>query len=216
MGNPVIPFAELATQRWFAQVNDLIGGAIVANVDKPASAIFPEPGERVLCDMIEPEVARYVVALHSAHLDALANLARSAEEIDPDDYDEDSPEGKHDLAYDEGHRCGMAHAAEPLLALIYEACLTAVEILEKTPQVDHAAHLTTLLGLLGQQVEPYRGRQLPDDLEQEIYDASEGIGWWDMARFITMRPAVAFEFLREYAPERLVTEPDNPTTEETT
>ena len=203
-----VTFEDLKAQRWFPQVDDLVGGAIVSNVDKPASSIDVEAGDRVMAWGVWPEFARHVAAVHNAHLAGLADLARMAQEVDPDDYDEGSPEGKYDLAFDEGHATGSATAVRPIVALIFETALNAVGILENTPGIDHAAHLATLIAGLSAAVEPLATHQLPADLKQEIYDASESIGWWELAEFLGKRPRAAYEFLAEYAPDRLVVEGD--------
>lgn len=207
MTDPVT-FDGLKAQPWFPQVDDLVGGAIVSNVDKPASSIDVEAGDRAMAWGVWPEFARYVAALHNAHRQALAEMAQGAREVDPDDYDQDSPEGKHDLAFDEGHAVGAATAVRPIVALIFETALNAVGILENTPGIDHAAHLATLIAGLSAAVEPLATHQLPADLKQEIYDASESIGWHELAEFLAKRPRAAYEFLAEYAPDRLVVEGD--------
>lgn len=204
----LVTFDQLKGQQWFATVDNLVGGACVTNVDKPAAEIDTAAGERAMAWGVWPEFARYVAALHNAHRQAIAEMAKGAREIDPDDYDQDSREGRYDLAFDEGHAVGAALAVRPIVALIYEACINAVGVIESAPEIDHAAHLATILAGLGAAVEPLNTHQLPADLEGTIHDATESIGWWEMAAFIAKRPAMAYQFLAEYAPELLVVEGD--------
>ena len=50
--------------KWYAVVNDLIGGWCVATRDVPASQL--QPGEELM-DTGSEAIAKYVVAMHNAH-----------------------------------------------------------------------------------------------------------------------------------------------------
>ena len=62
-------------QRWYAVVNDLIGGYVVSNVDKPCSAIDSRKGsgEWQIADFMDEKTARYVADLHNFLLDVSAD-----------------------------------------------------------------------------------------------------------------------------------------------
>lgn len=61
--------------RWYAVVNDLIGGWSVACVDKPCSAINPgtrenPTGEWMVAEFMDRKTAEYVARLHNLRLSA--------------------------------------------------------------------------------------------------------------------------------------------------
>jgi hypothetical protein len=197
---PVVPFAALAAQRWYAVPDLDVGGYAVANVDKPTADIDQRAGDRRVAWGLWEETARYVVALHNAHREALDELARTAAELNPEDYDEDSPEGKYDLAYDEGHRVGSISGREPLVVAIREA-------MDDAREAEDAAGLFDIIEGLAELVEHEPERPpLPDNLERVIYDATESIGWWDVAKFLAERPEAARSFLEQVDPDLLVAE----------
>lgn len=57
---------EPTAVRWFAVVNDLIGGWAVSHVDKPLSQQDWEQGEGEIADFCTEAVARHIVDLHNA------------------------------------------------------------------------------------------------------------------------------------------------------
>lgn len=50
--------------RWYAQPDDLIGGACIMPIDLPPSSGHPSVG-----DFLSDEIARHIVELHNAALD---------------------------------------------------------------------------------------------------------------------------------------------------
>lgn len=71
---------------WHVCVNDLIGGYMVANVDKPAHAQHPDSGDRAVAEMCTRADARLVaIAPEMAHLliDTIDTLRPLAGRPDP-------------------------------------------------------------------------------------------------------------------------------------
>lgn len=138
-------FEQVRGQRWFAQLDDLVGGAIVATVDKPASSIDYEAGDRVLAWGIWAHTADHLVRLHNNYLTAMAAVEHAADPINPDDYDESSPEGKHDLAFDDGYREGMLDGMAALGArfaeIVEAACREANQAKDQADLFDILARL---------------------------------------------------------------------------
>lgn len=58
------------SQRWYAVVNDEIGGYAVANVDKPVSAHDLEQGERAIGEFFSEQAAKHVAELHNRAVSA--------------------------------------------------------------------------------------------------------------------------------------------------
>lgn len=61
---------NLLAERWYAVVNDLIGGWCIATADKPLSQHRPDDGVTFVGDFLSEEIARHVVELHNASLPA--------------------------------------------------------------------------------------------------------------------------------------------------
>lgn len=55
-------------QRWYVNADNLLGGWMIANVDKPASEIVGAE-EFYICDAITKEVAEHIVELHNHALE---------------------------------------------------------------------------------------------------------------------------------------------------
>lgn len=61
IGNPLV-------QRWYVQVDDLIGGWCVTNVNKPPSQLNWEIGEYEVASFVLEDVARHIAHLHNQSL----------------------------------------------------------------------------------------------------------------------------------------------------
>jgi hypothetical protein len=65
------PFTEeVLSVRWYVVVNDLVGGFSISHINKPLSEQNRRQGEGELFDSATEVLARYVVGMHNAHLDA--------------------------------------------------------------------------------------------------------------------------------------------------
>lgn len=60
---------DLLEFKWFAVVNDLIGGWSVSNVDKPSSDTDSTNGEYEIGCFLSEGIARHVAASHNDWLD---------------------------------------------------------------------------------------------------------------------------------------------------
>lgn len=63
-----VNFRDLATIKWFAVLDDTVGGWAIANVNKPVSAHDPSKGEFSIGDFLDEPLARYIVAMHNYRL----------------------------------------------------------------------------------------------------------------------------------------------------
>jgi hypothetical protein len=75
---------EVQMLRWYATEDDLIGGTLIATVDKPASQIDPYAGEFEVATFVAQGLAEHLIDLHNDWLDAYVwstyriNIALSA------------------------------------------------------------------------------------------------------------------------------------------
>ena len=68
--NPITEL-ELKECRWYAVVNDLIGGYAIATTNKPISEIDPYSGEFELGDFLTKEMAQHIADLHNYWWDSM-------------------------------------------------------------------------------------------------------------------------------------------------
>jgi hypothetical protein len=61
---------EVQMLRWYVVIDDLIGGHLIATVNKPASQIDPYAGEFEVATFIAQGMAQHVVDLHNTWLDS--------------------------------------------------------------------------------------------------------------------------------------------------
>ncbi len=59
---------DLLNQRWYANIENLVGGWCVTNVDKAASEIDYRIGDVLLADCVNEDIAQHIVELHNATL----------------------------------------------------------------------------------------------------------------------------------------------------
>lgn len=60
--------------RWYAVVNDLVGGWAVSTIDKPLSQLDPTASEGELADFCSEEIARHIAELHNAWVEGRAPI----------------------------------------------------------------------------------------------------------------------------------------------
>jgi hypothetical protein len=60
---------EVKMSRWYAVEDDLIGGTLIATVNKPASLIDPYAGEFEVATFVSEGMANHLVELHNTWLE---------------------------------------------------------------------------------------------------------------------------------------------------
>ena len=68
--NPVTD-EEVQQCRWYVAEDDLIGGWLIANVDKPASLINPYAGDFEISTFVKKTMAEHIIKLHNDWWDAV-------------------------------------------------------------------------------------------------------------------------------------------------
>ena len=66
---PKFKLIDYLNQVWYANIDDCIGGWMIANVDKRASGIDVNADERVVGEFLDENTARHIADLHNKHLD---------------------------------------------------------------------------------------------------------------------------------------------------
>ncbi len=60
--------ANMLNVRWYAAVDDLVGGWCVSNVDKRASEQDFRTGDIYIADALNEDIAQHIIELHNATL----------------------------------------------------------------------------------------------------------------------------------------------------